>query len=244
MRELAPELKRIKKEAKGDRQLESKLTMELYKEREINPFATIGIVLLQLPILIGLYIGLRRVITDPQSLITYAYEPFKDTAYLKELSQNIKSFDATLFGVVDLSKAALSKGVYYVPALIIAVGSAVIQYFQSKQLTPDQGNAKSVREILKESSTGKQADQAEMNAAVSRVTIFMIPGMILLISLGLQSALPLYWLTSGLVAFFQQSRVLKQDATELVSSTDSGDKVTITQPKKKPAAKKSKKKKR
>src|SRR3989344_6707778 len=44
MRELAPELKKIKAAAGGDRQKASKMTMELYKEREINPFASLGIV--------------------------------------------------------------------------------------------------------------------------------------------------------------------------------------------------------
>ena len=62
MRELAPELRKIKIAAKGDRQKESALTMELYKEKEINPFASLGIILVQLPILIGLYVGLRRII--------------------------------------------------------------------------------------------------------------------------------------------------------------------------------------
>src|SRR6266550_1734052 len=60
MRELQPEIKKIKAAAKGDRQRESQLTMELYKEREINPFASIGIILVQLPILLGLYIGIRK----------------------------------------------------------------------------------------------------------------------------------------------------------------------------------------
>ncbi len=36
IRRLQPELKKIKKAAKGDRQKESQLTMELYKERQIN----------------------------------------------------------------------------------------------------------------------------------------------------------------------------------------------------------------
>src|SRR5205809_5324529 len=53
MRELQPELKKIKKAAAGDRQKESKMVMELYKEREINPFASILILLVQIPILIG-----------------------------------------------------------------------------------------------------------------------------------------------------------------------------------------------
>src|SRR4051812_529831 len=58
MRKLQPELKRIKKEAKGNRQKESMMTMELYKERGINPFGSIGVMLVQLPILIALYSGL------------------------------------------------------------------------------------------------------------------------------------------------------------------------------------------
>src|ERR1700759_4864375 len=75
MRELTPELKKIKAAAKGDRQKESQMTMELYKEREINPFASIGILLVQLPILIGLYSGLRRITSNPHELITFSY-PF------------------------------------------------------------------------------------------------------------------------------------------------------------------------
>src|SRR6185503_3845520 len=73
LRELQPELKKIKAAAKGDRQKESALTMELYKERKINPFATLGLTLLQFPVLIGLYIGLRHVIDNPSQLITATY---------------------------------------------------------------------------------------------------------------------------------------------------------------------------
>src|SRR4051812_23177504 len=51
IRGLQPELKKIKAATKGNRQEESRLTMELYKERQINPFSTIGIVLVQAPIL-------------------------------------------------------------------------------------------------------------------------------------------------------------------------------------------------
>src|SRR5476651_1890238 len=62
MRKLQPELKRIKAQTKGDKQKESTMVMELYKEKGINPFSSIGIVLLQLPIFIGLYSGLRRIV--------------------------------------------------------------------------------------------------------------------------------------------------------------------------------------
>src|SRR5689334_8965404 len=65
MRELQPEIKRIKQQTKGNRQKESMMLMELYKEKEISPFGSIGLVILQIPIFIGLYSGLRHIVTDP-----------------------------------------------------------------------------------------------------------------------------------------------------------------------------------
>src|SRR5882672_9001877 len=54
MRKLQPELKRIKAAAKGNRQQESAMMMALYKERGVNPFGTIGVLFIQIPILLGL----------------------------------------------------------------------------------------------------------------------------------------------------------------------------------------------
>src|SRR5690348_5270507 len=86
MRELQPELKRIKKEAKGDRQKESAMTMALYKEKEINPFASIGLLIVQIPILIALYSGIRRVVNDPHTIVTFAYPFVQKIGNLPELA--------------------------------------------------------------------------------------------------------------------------------------------------------------
>src|SRR5438270_10443270 len=53
MQKLQPELKRIKQAAKGDRQKESQMMMELYKERGINPFGTLPTLIVQFSVLIG-----------------------------------------------------------------------------------------------------------------------------------------------------------------------------------------------
>ena len=55
MRKVQPELKKIKARTKGDKQLEAKLMMELYRERGIKPFSSIGVLIIQLPIFIGIY---------------------------------------------------------------------------------------------------------------------------------------------------------------------------------------------
>src|ERR1700686_5465227 len=51
MRKLQPEIKKIKQATKGNRQKESQMLMELYKEREINPFGSIGTLIIQFIIL-------------------------------------------------------------------------------------------------------------------------------------------------------------------------------------------------
>ena len=79
MRKLQPELKRIKKASKGDKAKESAMVMELYKEREINPFSSVGLIILQLPIIIALYSAISKIVHDPNIINTfsYSYPPIK-----------------------------------------------------------------------------------------------------------------------------------------------------------------------
>lgn len=214
MRKVQPELKKIKKAANGDKRKEQVMMLELYKERGINPFGQIGVLLLQLPILLGLYIGLQRVLKDSSEIISFAYPALQDMGWLQQLANDIRQFDATLFGLVDLTKPALSDGIYW-PALLIVTASAVVQYYQSKQLAPNDKDARGLRAILRDAKTGKQADQQEVNAAMARSTRYLLPALVFLFTIGLASALSLYWLVSGIVAFIQQSIALREDAAEM-----------------------------
>ena len=222
MRELQPELKRIKKAAAGDRTKEGMMMQELYKERGINPFSSIGILIVQLIILIGLYSGLRKVVDDPSQIINYSYSWLQNFGWLKDIATDITKFDATLFGVVDLTRPAIAEGVgIYWPAMLLVLGSAVMQYFQSGQLMPKPKDGKRLRDIMRESAaSGKQADTSEVNAAVMNGTRYFLPVMIVLFTVNLPSALSLYWFVGGLVAFWQQSKILKQDETEMEKIAD------------------------
>lgn len=216
MRDLQPEIKRVKQATKGNRQEESRLLMELYKERDINPFSTFPILIIQLVILLGLYSGLERVINDPQQIVSFAYPALQHLSWMQTLSHNIHLFDDTLFGVVSLSRAALNHGggIYW-PAMLIVAGSAIAQYYQSKQLLPTGKNQRGLRAILKDAGQGKQADQSEVNAAVGSSTRYFLPVMIFIFTVNLASALSLYWLTSGVIAYIQQAYILRQDEEEM-----------------------------
>lgn len=220
LQKLQPEIRRIKAVTKGDRQKEQLLTMELYKERQINPFATLGLTLLQFPILIGLWLALRRLIDNPHHLIDFSYPFVRDLSWIKQVGGDIGKFHTSFLGLIDLKKTAVANGHWYWPALTLVVGSAIAQYFQSKQLLPNAGDKKTIRQILKEASAGKKADQAEMQAATGKYTTFIIPVVFFFISLRFVAALPLYWLTSSLVALWQQARVLSQDEAAMEQIAD------------------------
>ncbi len=223
MRKLQPELRRIKKEAAGDRQKETAMTMELYKEKGINPFSTLPLLIPQFLILIGLYSGLQKVLHDPHSLVTFAYPALQHLSWMKHLAGNIHAFDNTLFGIVHLSEPAIGPKGLYIPALVVVLASVAAQFFQSKQLLPTDKDARKLSEILKTAGDGKKSDQAEMNAALGRFTIYLLPAMTLLITIRLASALSLYWFVGGVVAVIQQSYVLREDEEEMETMSGKKD---------------------
>ena len=221
MKKLQPEMRRIKKEAAGDKQKESRLMMELYKEREVNPFASVGIILVQLPILIGLYSGISKIIKNPENVLTLSYSWVQKLPYMQQLEGNIHTFNETLLGFVDLTRHAIGPTGIYWPAMILVVASVTVQFFQSKQLMMQDKDARSLRQIFKDTATGKQVDQSEVQAATSRFTLIFIPFILFIVSISLPAALSLYWLVGGCVALFQQTRILRKDVAEMEASVDS-----------------------
>lgn len=55
MKELEPKIKALKETHKGDKEKEALETLALYKEAKVNPFASILMVFIQIPILLALY---------------------------------------------------------------------------------------------------------------------------------------------------------------------------------------------
>jgi YidC/Oxa1 family membrane protein insertase len=224
MRKMQPAIKRIKKEAAGDRQKESMMLMELYKERGISPFGSLGTIIIQFIVLLGLYFALRKMVNDPGAILNFSYQPLHNLSWLKDIAGHVKNFDETLIGIVQLTRPAVGPLGFYLPAFLLVVGSAFVQFKQSSQLMPKPKDGRNLKQILKDAASGKDADQQEVSAAVMRGTRFLIPAMILFFTIGLPSALSLYWFVSGLVALTQQRRVLKQDEEEMEAI---GDEKTI-----------------
>jgi len=247
MRKLQPQLRKLKKSANGDRQKEARLQMELYKEHGVKPFATVGTLIIQLPIFLALYYAIRKLINDPNSLQTFSFESVRNLPWIQELSKDISKFEHTLYGAVDLSHRAIQDGGVYLPAIILGLIAAAAQFYQSKLMMPDAKDARKLSVIFKEAAAGKQTDQAEMGASISRNMMYFMPFATFLFSVTVPPALTLYILTSSAVGYFQHRFVLKKDEEELHEIASEPEAKTINasaKPKKtkKPSAKKKRRK--
>ena len=191
MQELQPELARIKVEAKGDRTLEGKMTMELYKEKEINPLSSLLPLIIQLPIFIALYAVLRDVV-KPGEIAHLAYPAVRHLAPIAAVISSHSPFDPKLFGFIELAK----------PSPILGVLAGLAQFVQTKQLAP------------------KKVDGGDAQAQITAGMTYLFPFVTLILGLTFASALTLYWTTSSLVAILQQSIVLRRDVTEMEEIAD------------------------
>ncbi len=220
MRDLQPEIKKIKQQTKGNKQQTSLLTMELYKEREIKPLANLGLMVVQIALFLALFSGLNRVVKNPQEVYDFSYPVVQNTSQMQKINENIDNFDNTLIGGITLDRAALETGQsLYIPALLLVLASALIQFFQIRQTMPSGKDSKKLREILKDAGSGKQADNTDVNAAMGRNMSYFMPIVIFVLTIGFPAALSLYWFVSGAMAFAQQSYLLKQDEYAMTTPT-------------------------
>lgn len=191
MQQLQPQVAKIRKDAKGDRQKETAMLMELYKEKGTSPLAPLLPLLLQFPIFIALYIVLKdSVRVDQIAHLSYSF--VAQMAPVAHLISHHASFTPKLFGAIDLTK----------PSIILAVTAGLAQYYQGRQLQPQTQAA--------------GGDQAQLMKGMTIV----FPVITALIGLRLPAALALYWTVTSGVASFQQYWVLLRDAEEMEAAED------------------------
>jgi len=215
MKKMQPELARIKKNSKGNKQLESMQMLELYKKHGVNPFRSIGILLVQLPIFIALYHVIQIFTMHRDQIAKYTYDFMENIGPIKHLIEHPEQFNEKLLGLVDLTKTAFSNGHVDVILIILAVIAAGTQYIMSKQTMPQTESKKRLRDVMAEAGAGKSADQSEMNAIVMGKMMKVLPFFMFFIMVSVPGALALYYAVSNLVAVGQQSYLLKKDEEEL-----------------------------
>lgn len=215
MRKMQPELAKINKQYAKNPQMRNLAMMELYKKHNISVFGPIGILLIQFPILIAMYRVVQIFASNRADLSKYVYGAVKNLPVANNLVNNPDQFNQNFLGIFDLTQHAISKNGVVVGLLVLAVLAAVLQYLTAKQLSPNSDSKRRLRDILSEAGSGKEADQSEVNAVVSRKMMKFMPVMVFLIIIYLPGALAMYMTTANAVGYLQNLIILRKDSSEM-----------------------------
>ena len=249
IRKLQPELTQIKKNCKGNKQLESLQTMDLYKRYNVKPFASMLTLLIQLPIFIAIFSAIRVVATPlpMDNLTNRAYEIVayegseiknieeKQEIYLADLTNDEipaeekaeYDFHPQLFGTINLDVKASDAlmGNFSWSALFILVCTilaSVIQYWATKQQMPSgkSEKKKKFRDLINEAKEGKEIDESEITGMATGQMAAMMPIMMFIIMFNLNGALAFYYFLSNIITVVQQRVILNKVDDEIDETTD------------------------
>ena len=85
---------------------------------------------------------------------------------------------------------------------------------------PKKSTKNTWKKMVEDAKAGKDMDQADLNNMVSGQMSFMMPVMMLMITINLPGALVMYYLLSNLVTILQQKIVFNQVDEKLDDNTD------------------------
>lgn len=209
MRELQPELEKLKKKHKKDRTALAQAQMALYKKHGANPAAGCLPQIVQIIILIALFQAFSKVLRADGDIIVKLNEVLYPSLQLAA-----DTVINTKFLYLELTKPDLITLPFKIgigplstdrlPGLFL-LAAAGIQFLSSRLMMPV---AKKEEQLAKKTK-GKTDDMA---AVMQEQMLYLMPIMTLLIGFTFPSGLVLYWLTFSLFMFGQQKFMQKKNS--------------------------------
>ena len=198
MQEIQPEVKRLQKELKGDREELNKQLMALYQEKGVNPAAGCLPLIIQMPIWFALFSVLRNT-------KEYIQVPLGG-----DINTQFLGMDLTLSpskAIPDaFSSGDILAAIPYIILLIFIVAAGFYQQYQMTQIRSNNGEA-----------VEKTAQQQSMQTAMKIMPLFFG-----FITWSLTSGLGIYFATSSVFRIGQQSLIFWLDDRNPVSRLREG----------------------
>lgn len=170
---LAPELNKIK-ESGVSKEEQARLTFELYKKNNTNPFSGCLLVLIQIPIIFALYYVFWKGLSFDSSILY---------SFIKAPTEISTSF----LGLIDISGKSL----------VLAVLAGLSQYFQAHFMPkPVVSKASTDSGVLSFQDSFAKSMHMQMK--------YVFPFVVGFIAWTISGAIALYWITSNVFAGFQQ----------------------------------------
>jgi len=197
MQALTPHLSKLKERHKGDAKRMQTETMRLYKEHGVNPAAGCLPLIIQMPIIWGLYSLLQKVVTLNSHAVVSEVNKLTYISSFKLTSP----WDSSFFGF-PLGQGpsnllpTLGPLVFLIPAI-----TAILQFLQSKMLV-------SPKAVSQNTSLKKDKKKDDFASAFQAQSTYIFPVMIGFFSYSFPIGLSLYWNTFTVFGIIQQYKIL------------------------------------
>lgn len=178
LKRLEPEIKKVKKEF-PDKQEQAKQTFALYKKHGVNPFSGCLLVLVQIPVIFGLYYAFYRGLSLG-NVPLYSFVHFPENAN-------------TLFlGLVDL----------HGKSLVLAILAGATQFVQAYLMYPKKTKEQKIQEAL--DGPEEKSFQTEIAKSMNMNVKYILPIFIGFVAYQISAAVALYWVVSNLITILQE----------------------------------------
>ena len=175
MRKIAPEIEEIKKKYKDKQDEQARAIFALYREKGIRPFSSFFLILVQFPILFGLYWvfwkgGLPNVNLD----VLYSFVPVPESVNMEFL------------GLIDMHERS-----------ILLAGLAGLTQLAYARLSMGPRNKMATSPV-------EQSFSADMARSFDLQARYILPIIVAGIAYTVAAAIPLYWTASNLFMIAQE----------------------------------------
>ena len=177
MRELDPKLAKIKEDYKDNREMQAIKTIELFREAKVNPFSSILLLFIQIPIVIALYFAVWKgggvALPSINMELLYSFIPSPDVVSM------------TFLGIVDITQKSW----------FLAFVAGVTQYIHTSLSLPPQKSrdAKAAPNFKEELARSMQFQMR-----------YVLPILIFFVAYTLTAAIALYFTISNLMSIVQE----------------------------------------
>ena len=180
MKKIAPEMELLKEKYKNDREQQGKAMFALYKQNDIHPFASFGLILIQLPILFALY-----------WVFAFGGLPEIDIARLYSFVSEPAGANMEFIGLINMAGKSV----------VLAVLAAATQIIYTRL---SMGARKKTAPSESASSFGQGSFGKDMAKSFDIQMRYVLPIFIGVVAYTVPSAAALYWVTSNSAMIAQE----------------------------------------
>lgn len=215
MKQIEPEVQKVREQHKNDKQKQAKEIMDLYKRHGVNPLSGCLTAIIQIPVIIALYqifmnfqggveaSRLYSFVSNPEVFHTVFY--WSGAGHIANGLNYLSVVDPRSVGMVFLGVFNLLE-----KNILLAFFAAVTQFFQMKLIMPPVS-------ANKPKEGEKLSFQNELSKNMSIQMKYMMPVLIFFIAWKISAAFALYWTVSNIFSIIHEL-IVRREANNLISS--------------------------